>query len=146
MDVKKSLQLFWNYVECSLVLIMLNLVLGHTILIPSQNFSLYVYHLQSACVFTRVLLTSSSVTASLWRPLEPSFLMCPLYFWQRLARECACSPRYDCPLHETTLRVTQWHHGNRIDYLQANYDISRRLTETSRFCDIQWLNRIQFAL
>ena len=27
---------------------------------------------------------------------------------------------------------------NRIDYLQADYDILRRLPETSRFCDVYW--------
>ena len=71
-------------------------------------------------------------------------LMCPLYFWQRLTRERACSPGCDCSLRETSLRIAQWRSGNHIDYLQAD-DISRRLTKTSQFCDVQWCRKTHFA-
>ena len=36
----------------------------------------------------------------------------------------------------TSLCTAQWRHDNRIDYLQADYDVLRRLPKTSQFCDI----------
>ena len=65
-------------------------------------------------------------------------LMSPLYFWQRLTSECACSPAWDCPLRETSFRIAQWRRGTvYIENLQADWDVSRRLTKMSRFCDVQ---------
>ena len=60
--------------------------------------------------------------------------MLPLYFWQKLTRECACSPGCDCSLRETSLHViyTVTSH-NRVEYLQADYDIFRHLAERHDF-------------
>ena len=64
---------------------------------------------ESARVLTIVLLTSSSLTASSeshWKPLfvqtiiyKMTFLVYPLYFWQKLTSRYARSPGCDCPLH-----------------------------------------------
>ena len=100
---------------------------------------------ESARMFTRVLLTflqwpireshgnPSFVRTTIYKTTP---LMFSLYFRQRVTSECARSPGYDCPLRVNVFRVAQWRRDNRIGYLQADYDVSRRLPETARFCDV----------
>ena len=101
---------------------------------------------ESARVFTRVLLSflqwlqRRKATGNLRSRGQPSIRHRPSCLRCISGKDLlvsACAVQSVIVLSAwTSLCVAQWCHDNRIDYLQADYDIIRRLPKTARFWDV----------